>query len=63
MMMDTATITQQHDIIYLHGTFHQGDELQFLHYSDGHQCVTNSIVSVVLSKSCTIWQWTTELLD
>ena len=53
-MMDTAAITQQYDIVYCHGTFHQGDELQFLDYSRGCQCVANSIASIMLSKIRTI---------
>ena len=61
MMMDTATITQQH-IVYLHGTCHQGDE-SFSACSHGRQCVPNSIASIALSKICTIRQWTTAHLD
>ena len=53
MMMDTATITQQHDIVYLYGTCHQGDE-SFSACSCGCQCVPNSIASTALSKMCTI---------
>ena len=63
VMMDTAAITQQYDIVYCHGTFHQGDELQFLDYSCGRQCVANSIASIMLSKIRTIRRWTTEDLD
>ena len=61
-MMDTATITQ-HDVIYLHETFHQGDESKFPDYSRGCQCVTNSIASMMLSKIYAIQQWTTEHLN
>ena len=53
MMMNTATITQQHDIVNQHGTLHQGDE-SFSVHSHGHQCVPNSIASIALSKFCTI---------
>ena len=52
MMMDTATITQQH-IVYQHGTLHQGDE-SFSAHSRGCQCVPSSIASIALSKFCTI---------
>ncbi|MCG8625530.1 MAG: hypothetical protein MJE68_26470, partial [Proteobacteria bacterium] len=61
--MDTATITQQHDIVALHGTFHQGDESQFQEDTRGRQCVANSIASILLSKIRTIRRWTTEDLD
>ena len=61
-MMDTATITQC-DVIYLHGTFHQGNESKFPDYSHRHQCVTNSIASIMLSKIYAIQQWTTKHLD
>ena len=62
MMMDTATITRQHDIVYQHGTLHQGDK-SFSAHSHGRQCVPNSIASIALSKFCTIRRWTTEDLD
>ena len=62
MMMDTATITRQHDIVYQHGTLHQGDE-SFSAHSCGCQCVPYSIASIALSKFCTILRWTTEDLD
>ena len=45
MRMDTATITRQHDIVYQHGTLHQGDE-SFSAHSHGRQCVPNSIASI-----------------
>ena len=60
--MDANTRTQQYNIVYLHGTFHQGDEL-FSDHSRGRQCVANSIASIALSKICTIRRWTTENLD
>ena len=33
MNRNTTTVTMEHDIVYLYGTFHQGDELQFIDYS------------------------------
>ena len=30
MNMDTATVRIEHDIVYLYGTFHQRNELQFI---------------------------------
>ena len=62
MMMDTATISRQHDIVYHHATLHQGDE-SFSAHSCGSQCVPNSIASTALSKFCTIRRWTTKELD
>ena len=61
--MDTATVTRQHNIVYLHGTFHQGDEIQFTEYSRGRQCVTNSVAAIVFSKICDLRQWRSEHLD
>ena len=61
--MDTATYTAAHDIVYLHGTFHQADDVHFMDFSHGRQCVTNSIAAIALSKICTIRQWSTEHLD
>ena len=61
--MDTATVRIEHDIVYLYGTFHQGDELQFIDYSRGHQCVTNSVSAIALSKIYPIREWTTQHLD
>ena len=61
--MDTARLTTQLNIVYLHGTFHQGDNLQFTDNSRGRQCVANSIVAIALTKVCTIKQWTSEHLD
>ena len=61
--MDITTNTTVCDIVYLHATFHQGDEVHFMDYSRGHQCVTNSVVAIALSKICAIKQWTTEHLD
>ena len=63
MNMDTATVTVEHDIVYLYGTFHQGDELQFIDYSRGRQCVANSVSAIALSKICPITEWTTQHLD
>ena len=63
MNRDTITVTLEHDIVYLFGTFHQGDELQFIHYSHGRQCVTNSVSAIALSKICPIREWTTQHLD
>ena len=63
MNRDTTTVTVEHDIVYLFGTFHQGDELQFIDYSWGQQCVTNSISAIVLSKICPITEWKTQHLD
>ena len=63
MNMDTATVTMEHNIVYLCGTFHQGDELQFTDYSRGRQCVTNSVSAIALSKICPIREWTTQHLD
>ena len=63
MDRDTVTVEMEHDIVYLYGTFHQGDELQFIDYSRGHQCVTNSISAIALSKICPIKEWTAEYLD
>ena len=60
--MDTATVTMEHNIVYLCGTF-QGDELQFTNYSRGRQCVTNSVSAIALSKICPIREWTTQHLD
>ena len=59
----TATITMEHDIVYLYGTFHQGDEIQFIDYSRGRQCVTNSVSAIAFSKICPIREWTTQDLD
>ena len=61
--MDITTNTTADNLVFLHGTFHQGDEVHFLDYSCGRQCVTNSIVAIALSKICAIKQWTTEHLD
>ena len=61
--MDTATVTRQHNIVYLHGTFHQGDEIQFTEYSGGRQCVTNSAAAIAFSKICDLRQWRSEHLD
>ena len=61
--MDTATVTTWYNIVYLHGTFHQGDEIQFAGYSRGHQCVTNSVAAIAFSKICDLRQWTSEHLD
>ena len=61
--MDITTNTTVCDIVYLHATFHQGDEVHFMDYSHGCQCVTNSVAAIALSKICTINQWTTEHLD
>ena len=63
MNRDTAIIKMEHDIVYLYGTFHQGDELQFINYSCGCQCVTNSVSAIALSKICPIKEWTSEHLD
>ena len=61
--LDTTTVAMEHDIVYLYGTFHQGDEFQFIDYSCGHQCVTNSVSAIALSKICPIREWTTQHLD
>ena len=61
--MDTATTTTQCNIVYLHGTFHQGDEMQFAGYSCGRQCVTNSVAAIAFSKTCDLRRWTSEHLD
>ena len=61
--MDAATVGIEHDIVYLYGTFHQGDELQFIDYSRGCQCVANSVSAIALSKICPIREWTTQHLD
>ena len=63
MNMDTATVTMEHDIVYLYGTFHQGDELQFIDYSHGRQCVANSVSAIALSKIYPIREWKTQHLD
>ena len=63
MNKETATVKIEHDIVYLYGTFHQGDELQFINYSHGRQCVTNSVSAIALSKICPIKEWTAEHLD
>ena len=63
MNMDTATVIMEHNIVYLYGTFHQGDELQFFDYSRGRQCVTNSVSAIALSKICPIREWTTQHFD
>ena len=63
MNRDTSTVTMPYDIVYLHGTFHQGDELHFIDYSHGRQCVTNSVSAIALSKICPIREWTTQHLD
>ena len=56
MDLDTATTATQHDIVCLHGTFHQGDEIQFAGYSHGRQCVTNSVAAIAFSKICDLRQ-------
>ena len=61
--MDTTSVTTQHNIVYIHGTFHQGDEIQFTAYSHGCQCVTNSVAAIAFSKVCDLRQWTSERLD
>ena len=61
--MDITTSTTADNLVYLHGTFHQGDEVHFMDYSRGCQCVMNSIVAIALSKICLVRQWTTEHLD
>ena len=63
MNKDTTTVNMEHDIVYLYGTFHQGDELQFINYSHGCQCVANSVSAIALSKICPIKEWTAEHLD
>ena len=63
MNRNTTNVTVEHDIVYLYGTFHQGDELQFIDYSRGRQCVTNSVSAIALSKICPIREWTTQHLD
>ena len=63
MSMDITTSTTADNLVHLHGTFHQGDEVHFMDYSPGRQCVTNSVVATALSKICLIRQWTTEHLD
>ena len=63
MSMDITTSTTADNLVYLHGTFHQGDEVHFIDYSRGRQCVMNSIVAIALSKICLVRQWTTEHLD
>ena len=63
MNMETARVITPPNIVYLHGTFHQGDELQFTDHSRGRQCVTNSIAAIALSKVCAIEQWINEYLD
>ena len=63
MNRDTTTVTVEHDIVYLFGTFHQGDELQFIDYSRGRQCVTNSVSAIALSKIYPIREWKTQHLD
>ena len=63
MNKDTTTVKMEHNIVYLYGTFHQGDELQFFNYSRGRQCVTNSVSAIALSKICPIKEWTAEYLD
>ena len=63
MDLDTATTATQHNIVCLHGTFHQGDEIQFAGYSRGRQCVTNSVAAIAFSKICDLRQWTSEHLD
>ena len=63
MDRDTTTDTVEQGIVYLYGTFHQGDELQFIDYSHGCQCVTNSVSAIALSKICPVTEWTTQHLD
>ena len=63
MNRDTTTVTMGHDIVYLYGTFHQADEVQFTDYSRGRQCVTNSVSAIALSKICPIKEWTAQHLD
>ena len=63
MSTDITTNTTADNLVFLHGTFHQGDEVHFLDYSCGRQCATNSVVAIALSKICAIKQWTTEHLD
>ena len=63
MSMDITTSTTADNLVHLHGTFHQGDEVHFMDYSRGRQCVMNSVVAIALSKICLIRQWTTEHLD
>ena len=63
MNMDTPTVAMEQNIVYAYGTFHQGDELQFIDYSCGCQCVTNSVSAIALSKICPIREWTTQHLD
>ena len=56
MMMEATTSSRQCDIdiVYLQGTFHQGNESQFKDFSRGHQCVPDSIASIALSQICSI---------
>ena len=61
--MDITTNTTACDIVYIHATLHQGDEVHFMDYSRGRQCVANSVVAIALSKICAIKEWTTEHLD
>ena len=61
--MDITTYTTADNLVYLHGTFHQGDKVHFIDYSRGRQCVTNSVAAIALSKICAIKQWTSEHLD
>ena len=63
MNLDTTAVTMEHNIVHLYGTFHQADELQFIEYSHGRQCVTNSVSAIALSKICPITKWTTQHLD
>ena len=63
MNMDITTNTMVYDIVYLHASLHQGDEIHFMDYSCGCQCVANSVVAIALSKICAIKEWTTEHLD
>ena len=63
MSIDIATNTAADNLVYLHGTFHQGDEVHFIDYFHGCQCVTNSVVAIAMSKIFAINQWTTEHLD
>ena len=63
MDRDTTTDIVEQGIVYLYGTFHQGDELQFIDYSCGCQCVTNSVSAIALSKIFPVTEWTTQHLD
>ena len=61
--MDITTNTTAYNIVYLHATLHQGDEVHFTDYSRGRQCVANSVVPIALSKIYAIKEWTTEHSD